>query len=69
MKKTIVMRVGDFEIIVARRDVGHSQFSTTSLIAAARKRAIGKQWAFELGTRKQDHRRADERKILRRLIG
>ena len=66
MKKTIGMRVGDVEIIVARRDVGHSQFSTTSL---ARKRAIGKLWAFELGTRKQDHRRADERKILRRLIG
>ena len=44
MKKTIGMRVGDVEIIVARRDVGHSQFSTTSLMAAACKRAIGKQW-------------------------
>lgn len=63
------MKIGNFEITVAHRNVGHSQFDTTSLIAAARKRAIGKQWGFELGTRKQDHRRADERNIWRRLIG
>lgn len=61
------MKLGPFEFAVSYQKVGYSTYDPATIRAS--KRVIGAQWGFEIGTRKQDHRRKDEKAIWRRLFG